>query len=133
MSKATIPDWGSDEGSSDSESGEEEVGVFEVDRIIAERQVDGATMYLVKWKEYEDVDCTWEPPDSFDFDLTISIWEKAREQGDVLDATEVQALERRIEQKKEDDEMAHRERSQARKLVSYASHNLQAPGVLPAA
>jgi hypothetical protein len=59
MAKPMAPDWGSqDEGRSDSESS---VGVFEVDRILAERKVDGATQYLVKWQNYEEKDCTWEP------------------------------------------------------------------------
>lgn len=59
MAKLVTPDWGSqDEGSSDYESS---VGVFEVDRILAERKVDGVTQYLVKWQNYEEKDCTWEP------------------------------------------------------------------------
>jgi hypothetical protein len=60
MAKSVVPDWGSeDEGSLEFES--DDGTPYEVERIIAERKVDGETQYLVKWVEYGDEDCTWEP------------------------------------------------------------------------
>ena len=60
MANFVVPDWGSEDEdslSSDSDDG----NIYEVERIIAERKVDGETQYLVKWKDYGDEDCTWEP------------------------------------------------------------------------
>ena len=61
MAKLALPDWGSaDEGSSDLDIGDEEPA-YEVERIIAQRNVNGADQYLVKWTNFGDEDCTWEP------------------------------------------------------------------------
>ncbi len=59
MAKDMVPVWGSeDEGSSDIESDEV---AYEIERIIAQRTVDGEEKYLVKWSNFGDEECTWEP------------------------------------------------------------------------
>jgi hypothetical protein len=61
MSKAGVPDWDlGEEGSPGFESSDDEP-TYEVERIIAQRTVDGANQYLVKWMNFGDEDCTWEP------------------------------------------------------------------------
>lgn len=61
MANPVVPDWGSeDEGSSGFATSDDEQA-YEVDRILAERKVDGADQYLVKWKNFGAEDCTWEP------------------------------------------------------------------------
>ena len=34
---------------------------YEVEKIIAERQTDKGTLYLIKWKGYDGTENTWEP------------------------------------------------------------------------
>ena len=34
---------------------------YEVEKIVAERQTEGGTLYLVKWKGYDGSENTWEP------------------------------------------------------------------------
>ena len=42
-----------------------EDGYYTVERLIDKKVVHGVPFYLVKWKEFDDSGCTWEPVDSF--------------------------------------------------------------------
>lgn len=72
-------------------SDEEEV--YEVERILAEKAVDGVTKYLVKWKGYADEECTWEPPDNFDARETLLDWRQQKAKGDVLEAEDLRRIQ----------------------------------------
>jgi chromo domain-containing protein 1 len=47
---------------------------YEVETIYTEFDFDDGIKYLVKWKGYPDVRCTWEPESSFDNPETILEW-----------------------------------------------------------
>jgi chromo domain-containing protein 1 len=52
--------------------------VYEVEAIYTEFDFDDGIKYLVKWKGYSDVRCTWEPESSFDNPETILEWRKKK-------------------------------------------------------
>ncbi|KAM4066931.1 hypothetical protein HRG_000941 [Hirsutella rhossiliensis] len=67
---------GQDDGfsvTSTSEENEEADDIFNFVGILAERQVGGATMYLVEWEDYPLSKATWEPREHFD-PGTFSKW-----------------------------------------------------------
>ena len=47
---------------------------YPVEAIIAEREADGSTEYLVRWEGYPDERCTWEPESSFQSEDTLFDW-----------------------------------------------------------
>jgi chromo domain-containing protein 1 len=51
---------------------------YEVDTIHAQEFVDGEKQYLVKWKGYSDLRCTWEPVDSFNTGETLDEWRRKK-------------------------------------------------------
>lgn len=51
---------------------------YEVETIYTEFHFDDGVKYLVKWKGYPDVRCTWEPESSFDHPETILNWRKKK-------------------------------------------------------
>lgn len=60
---------------SSSESSEEDnEEVYEVQRILAEESNGNEMLYLVRWKDYADEECTWEAKASFDDPLTLQEW-----------------------------------------------------------
>lgn len=59
----------------DSEPQEE----YEVDTIHAEERLHGVSHYLVKWKGYSDLRCTWEPVSSFNSDECLKDWKKRQQ------------------------------------------------------
>lgn len=75
----------------------DEAEVFDVERILAERIEDGITKYLVKWQNYPDDQCTWEPVESFDTTETLATWNKQKELGDVLEADDLQRIQRQMD------------------------------------
>ncbi|CRG89768.1 Mediator of DNA damage checkpoint protein 1 [Talaromyces islandicus] len=49
---------------------------YEVENIYAEERRYGIKTYLVKWKGYSDLRCTWEPASSFNGDECLKNWKK---------------------------------------------------------
>lgn len=71
--------------------------VYDVERILAERTIDGVKHYLVKWMGYSDAECTWEPPDNFNNDNTLPDWEALKASGDALEGADLAIVEARME------------------------------------
>jgi len=57
---------------------EEDEGVFEVERIVAEcTRKDGVPLFLLKWRGYPDSDNTWEPEEQLDnCPLVLRTWRR---------------------------------------------------------
>lgn len=53
---------------------------YEVETIHAQDIINGQKVYLVKWKGYEDLRCTWEPRDSFNTREILLEWRNKRRQ-----------------------------------------------------
>uniref|UniRef100_A0A093XET6 Chromo domain-containing protein 1 n=1 Tax=Talaromyces marneffei PM1 TaxID=1077442 RepID=A0A093XET6_TALMA len=53
---------------------------YEVETIHAQDIINGQKVYLVKWKGYEDLRCTWEPRDSFNTKEILLEWEDKKRQ-----------------------------------------------------
>ena len=43
-----------------------EPDVYEVEKILDKRSVNGQTEYLVKWKDYDEAESSWEPTKNLD-------------------------------------------------------------------
>ncbi|EXJ61071.1 hypothetical protein A1O7_05224 [Cladophialophora yegresii CBS 114405] len=100
----------SDNYSSASESGEELV--YEVERILAQSTFQGRTVYLVKWLNFGDEQCTWEPAESFLTPATLADWEQQLAKHDTLDEDEVARVQARMDafQEAQEQERLARER-----------------------
>lgn len=72
-------------------SDEEEA--FVVERIYAEKVEDGTTKYLVKWQNYPDKECTWEPPEHFDDSETLKSWRVQKANGDLLEGEDLRRIQ----------------------------------------
>ena len=72
---------------------------YPLDRILAERNNNGVTEYLVKWQNYPDERCTWEAQTNFRNDSTIPEWDhhKLRIKRGLEEPYNVAALEARVE------------------------------------
>ncbi len=70
-----------------------------IEGILAEREEDGTTRYLVKWEGYPDERCTWEPASSFQDEQTFHDWQnrKMRTNRGLETPYNVSALEMRVE------------------------------------
>lgn len=53
---------------------------YEVETIHAQDIINGQKVYLVKWKGYEDLRCTWEPRDSFNTKEILQEWKNKKRQ-----------------------------------------------------
>lgn len=53
---------------------------YEVETIHAQDIINGQKLYLVKWKGYEDLRCTWEPRDSFNTREILQEWKNKKRQ-----------------------------------------------------
>lgn len=51
---------------------------YAVETVLAARETDGATQYLVKWEGYPEERCTWEPATSFQSLDTLSDWDEKK-------------------------------------------------------
>lgn len=51
---------------------------YAVETVLAERETDGVTQYLVKWEGYPEERCTWEPATSFQSLDTLLDWNKKK-------------------------------------------------------
>lgn len=76
------PTWNSNELRDDddisltSTAASESQDEYEVETIYAEERRYGVKTYLVKWKGYSDLRCTWEPVSSFNGHECIRNWKK---------------------------------------------------------
>lgn len=72
---------------------------YAVDTVLAARETDGVTQYLVKWEGYPEERCTWEPATSFQSLDTLSDWDekKLRIQQGLEVACDVDDLLKRID------------------------------------
>jgi hypothetical protein len=52
--------------SSNPSSGRSKTEEYEVDCIVDTRKAAGRVEYLVRWKGFDDSQCTWEPESHFD-------------------------------------------------------------------
>lgn len=87
----------SDSDVSDSSTfNSEESPLYEVERILAQDELDGKMHYLVKWRDYGEEQCTWEPPENFSNPQTLREWKERLEMGDTLDDEGVAALQERM-------------------------------------
>lgn len=53
---------------------------YEVETIHAQDIINGQKVYLVKWKGYEDLRCTWEPRNSFNTKEILQEWKNKKQQ-----------------------------------------------------
>lgn len=51
---------------------------YAVETVLAARETDGVTQYLVKWEGYPEERCTWEPATSFQSLDTLSDWNEKK-------------------------------------------------------
>ncbi len=84
----------SDSENSNASDTEEE---YEVERILAESVANGTTIYLVKWQNYDDNECTWEPAESFMTPATLADWQRQLANNDTLDDDEVARVQARMD------------------------------------
>lgn len=72
---------------------------YPVEAIIAEREADGSTEYLVRWEGYPDERCTWEPESSFQSEDTLFDWktQKMRVSRGLSTPCDIEALLDRVE------------------------------------
>jgi hypothetical protein len=54
--------------------------LYAVDRILAEKQEDGSTYYLVLWDGYTEDESTWEPPQNIIDKELLDVWRKRKMQ-----------------------------------------------------
>lgn len=78
---------------SDSEEDEE----YEIERILADDVVDEKTFYLVKWKGYDDEECTWEPAENFTSSSSIAEWQDQKARGLGLDDDFLSRLQQKMD------------------------------------
>jgi hypothetical protein len=112
----------SDSGS--SSFGEEDEPEWEVERILAEREHQGQKVFLVKWLNFDDNECTWEPAENFMTEVTLIEWKKQLATGDTLNDDEIAHVEERMaafqrareERERQENENAEQQR-EARRTV----------------
>ncbi|KAJ9602012.1 hypothetical protein H2200_013571 [Cladophialophora chaetospira] len=85
----------SDEDSNASDV--EEEPEYEVERILAESIADRKVVYLVKWQNYDDNQCTWEPAENFLTPDTLADWQRQLANNDTLDEDEVAGVQARMD------------------------------------
>ena len=79
-------------------SSEEDEGVYEIERILAEKVSEqGVFVYLVKWKGYDDEQCTWEPAEHFDDEASLAEWVAQKASGDALDAYDLRRIQHQMD------------------------------------
>lgn len=85
------------EGDSSTYESDEDQPEYEVERILAEHVVDGKSIYLVKWLNYDDAQCTWEPAESFSTPATLADWKQQLENNDTFDEHEIARVQERMD------------------------------------
>ena len=71
---------------------------WEVERILYQKDIRDergklTTRYLVKWLNFHEEECTWEPEESFDGDIVFAEWQNQWKAGDVLEKDDLQRVE----------------------------------------
>jgi len=61
-----------------SATGENIIGEYEVERILAKRNKQGKTEYLIQWKDYGSEDNTWEPTENLHCPDMIREFQKSK-------------------------------------------------------
>jgi hypothetical protein len=84
------------EVSESSASDSSESPLYEVERILAQDELDGKMHYLVKWRDYGEEQCTWEPAENFSNPQTLRDWNERLRIGDTLDDEGVASLQERM-------------------------------------
>ena len=83
---------------SDLSSESEQEEVYEVDRILAQKEFeDGQERFLVRWVGYPDERSTWEPTNSFLNPQTLISWAHDLLTGNVPSVAEVEEIQARID------------------------------------
>ena len=69
--------------------------VFIVERILAERYdpVEQKAQYLIKWENYGDEECTWEPVENFNTKEVLLQWRDQKQRGDALDSNDLARIQ----------------------------------------
>ena len=94
---------------------------YGLEKILAERQIDGERSYLVKWEGYPDERSTWEPEDSFNL-VSLELWREEYNHnlfGDDVAAEEVEEKVRKYEDAKAE---RHRRRERKRAKLGLPIH-----------
>jgi len=92
---------------------------FEVERILAEKNVNGKKFYLILWKDYHEDKSTWEPKANIVDEGLLETWKTRRQleqSGDALpfDVAQFEARIKKLEEEKAD---RHRRRQVKRKSL----------------
>ncbi|OCT45547.1 hypothetical protein CLCR_01396 [Cladophialophora carrionii] len=126
----------SDNDSFASDPGEEPE--YEVERILAQSTFEGRTVYLVKWLNFGDEQCTWEPAESFLTPSTLADWEQQLAKHDTLDEDEVARVQARMdafqlaqEQKRLAREQRLAEKSRTKRLREESLRRPHDPSLTP--
>jgi len=109
--------------SDDSDYSGSENTVYDVERILAQREFDGEMLYLVKWQGYGEEQCTWEPPENFSDPQTLREWGKRLEIGDTLDNDTLEILNQRMTAY-QDAQAAEAAQEEERRLRASKRHRL---------
>ncbi|KIW92986.1 uncharacterized protein Z519_06835 [Cladophialophora bantiana CBS 173.52] len=80
----------------DDSNVDDDSDIYNLERILYQREVNGKPMFLTKWEGYGDAECTWEPSEHFSEDI-LAEWEQQRDSGDFLPPEQVAEVEERME------------------------------------
>ncbi|KAH8803201.1 hypothetical protein F5884DRAFT_711783, partial [Xylogone sp. PMI_703] len=89
---------------------------FVVERILAERQQDGAPYYLIYWQGYPEEDSTWEPEGNIQDDAILDVWRarKARELSGLEEPYDLARFEALVQKRQREKAERHRRRREKR-------------------
>lgn len=111
---------------------------YEVETIHAQEVINGQRVYLVKWKGYDDLRCTWEPRDSFNTTEILQEWKNKKRQirRGTRQPFDIEAWQAEIEafENAREDRKRRRKAKRARLgLLGSGDHSQEVPAVPAAA